>query len=68
MAGIILNINFLIKQMINYIVYIVIILILVLVSSIAVKAVNRGIEAKQRLKEDQSDGKYESKKNNNDKN
>ncbi len=54
--------------MINYIVYIVIILILVLVSSIAVKAVNRGIEAKQRLKEDQSDGKYESKKNNNDKN
>ena len=35
--------------MIIYIVYIIIIIILVLVSTIAIKAINRGIEAKQKL-------------------
>ena len=54
--------------MINYIVYIVIIAILVLVSSIAIKAVNRGIEAKQRLNIDLNNSdRNESKKNINEK-
>ena len=48
--------------MINYIVYTVIIIILVLVSFIAIKAVNRGIEAKKKLNEDLSNDKYKSKK------
>ena len=54
--------------MINYIVYIVIIVILVLVSSIAIKAVVRGIKAKQKLNKDLTNKeKYESKKNSNEK-
>jgi len=38
--------------MINYVVYIIIILILILVSVIAIKAINRGIEAKKKLNKD----------------
>ncbi len=53
--------------MINYIVYIIIFVILVLVSSIAIKAVNRGIEAKQRLNQDINNDNFENKKNNNKK-
>ena len=50
--------------MINYIVYIVIIVILVLVSSIAIKAVVRGIKAKQKLNQELNNKKkYEIKKN-----
>jgi len=47
--------------MINYIVYIVIFLILILVANIAIKAINRGIEAKQKLNKDLY---YEKNKNN----
>tara|TARA_B100001540_G_C15604435_1_gene550082 strand:+ start:654 stop:800 length:147 start_codon:yes stop_codon:yes gene_type:complete len=35
--------------MINYLVYTLIIFILILISVLAIKAINRGIEAKQRL-------------------
>ena len=48
--------------MINYIVYIVIIIILVLISSIAIKALNRGIEAKKKLNKDLDKDKYQNKK------
>ena len=48
--------------MINYIVYIIIFVILVLVSFIAIKAVNRGIEAKQRLNQDLNNNNFETKK------
>ncbi len=44
--------------MINYIVYIVIIVILFLVSTIAIKAINRGIKAKQKLNKDKENDKY----------
>jgi len=52
--------------MINYIVYIVIIVILVLVSSMAIKAVVRGIKAKKKLNQELNNKKkYEIKKNRN---
>ena len=38
--------------MINYIVYTIILIILFFVSAIVVKAINRGIEAKQNLNKD----------------
>ena len=44
--------------MINYIVYIVILIILILVANIAIKAINRGIKAKQKLKKDFYNEKY----------
>ena len=44
--------------MINYIVYTVIIIILVLMSIIAIKAINRGIKAKQKLNKDKENDKY----------
>ena len=50
--------------MINYLVYIVIIIILILVSAIAIKAINRGIEAKKKLSKDQDHNKYQNKKSN----
>ena len=49
--------------MIYYIVYALIIIILVFISIIAIKAINRGIEAKQKLKEE-DDFKNEENKNN----
>ena len=48
--------------MINYIVYIIILIILVFVSVIAVKKINRAIEAKQNLNKDDDYDKYENKK------
>tara|TARA_Y100001970_G_C14120617_1_gene796074 strand:+ start:863 stop:1024 length:162 start_codon:yes stop_codon:yes gene_type:complete len=50
--------------MINYIVYIVIIIILILVSVLAIKAINRGIKAKQKLNKDYYNEKFENKKKN----
>jgi len=44
--------------MINYIVYTVIIVILVLMSIIAIKAINRGIKAKQKLNKDKEKDEY----------
>ena len=44
--------------MINYFVYIVIIIILLLVSTIAIKAINRGIKAKQKLNKDKENDKF----------
>ena len=44
--------------MINYIVYTVIIIILVLMSIIAIKAINRGIKAKQKLNKEKENDKY----------
>ena len=44
--------------MINYIVYAVIIIILVLMSIIAIKAINRGIKAKQKLNKDKEKDEY----------
>ena len=44
--------------MINYIVYTVIIVILVLMSIIAIKAINRGIKAKQKLNKDKENDKF----------
>ena len=44
--------------MINYIVYTVIIIILVLMSIIAIKAINRGIKAKQKLNKDKEKDEY----------
>ena len=44
--------------MINYIVYIVIFIILILVANIAIKAINRGIKAKQKLNKDLYNEKY----------
>ena len=44
--------------MINYIVYIAIIIILVLMSIIAIKAINRGIKAKQKLNKDKEKDEY----------
>jgi len=48
--------------MINYIVYSIIILLLVFVFFIAIKAIKRGIEAKQNLNKDYDHDKYENKK------
>ena len=48
--------------MINYIVYSIIILLLVFVFFIAIKAITRGIEAKQNLNKDYDHDKYENKK------
>ena len=53
--------------MINYIVYILIIIILVLVSVLAIKALNRGIKAKQKINKDPINDNYKNKKNNNEK-
>ena len=50
--------NLLKKIMINYIVYIVIFIILILVANIAIKAINRGIKAKQKLNKDLYNEKY----------
>ena len=44
--------------MINYIVYTVIIIILVLMSIIAIKAINRGIKAKQKLNKEKENEEY----------
>tara|TARA_Y100000590_G_C15442634_1_gene909465 strand:+ start:527 stop:664 length:138 start_codon:yes stop_codon:yes gene_type:complete len=44
--------------MINYLVYILILIILVFISVIAVRAINRGIEAKQGLKKNNNHNKY----------
>tara|TARA_B100000131_G_scaffold150353_1_gene145904 strand:+ start:2472 stop:2612 length:141 start_codon:yes stop_codon:yes gene_type:complete len=44
--------------MINYIVYIVIIIILVSMSFIAIKAINRGIKAKQKINKEKENDKY----------
>ena len=44
--------------MINYFVYIVIIIILLLVSTIAIKAINMGIKAKQKLNKDKENNKF----------
>ena len=48
--------------MINYLVYIIIIIILILVSIIGIKALNRGIKAKQKLNKNYEKDIYESKK------
>ena len=53
--------------MINYIVYLLIIIILVLVSVLAIKAINRGIEAKQKINKDPIYDNNKNKKNNNEK-
>ena len=44
--------------MINYIVYTVIIIILVLMSIIAIKAMNRGIKAKQKINKEKENDEY----------
>ena len=44
--------------MINYIVYTVIIIILVLMPIIAIKAINRGIKAKQKLNKEKENEEY----------
>ncbi len=49
--------------MINYIAYIVIIIIYVFVFIVAIKAINRGMKAKQKLNKDKHYDKYKNKKN-----